>query len=89
MEACFESDALGQTVKFEDFYEIFSQEDDEESDSNTVSGWVIEKSGDIPAIGSTFNYNNLEIEVTKRNLRKVLEIKVAIKDSEEPSEDGE
>ena len=73
-------------AELSDFYEIFSQEDDEESDSNTVSGWVIEKSGDIPAIGSTFNYNNLEIEVTKRNLRKVLEIKVTIKPEEATEE---
>lgn len=72
-----------------DFYELFDQEEDEESDSNTVSGWVIERAGDIPAIGTTFDFNNLEITVVKRNLRKVLEIKVAIKDSEEPSENGE
>ena len=69
-----------------DFCELFDQEEDEESDSNTVSGWVIERVGDIPAIGTTFDYNNLEITVVKRNLRKVLEIKVVIKpDGEEDS----
>ena len=66
-----------------DFFELFEQEEDEEIDSNTVSGWVIERTGDIPAIGSTFDFNNLELTVTKRNLRKVLEVKVRIKNEEE------
>ena len=61
-----------------EFCELFSQEEDEESDSNTVSGWIIEKCGDIPPIGFSFDYNNLTISVTKRNLKKVLEIKVVI-----------
>ena len=72
-----------------DFCELFDQEEDEESDSNTVSGWVIERVGVIPAIGTTFDYNNLEITVVKRNLRKVLEIKVVIKDSDDSSEEDE
>ena len=73
-----------------EFCELFSQEEDEESDSNTVSGWIIEKCGDIPPIGFTFDYNNLTISVTKRNLKKVLEIKVvinAVKDEETKEEE--
>lgn len=72
-----------------DFYELFDQDEDEESDSNTVSGWVIERVGDIPAIGTTFDFNNLEITVVKRNLRKVLEIKVIIKSEDESGEKDE
>ena len=75
-------------AELSDFCELFSQEEDEESDSNTVSGWVIERMGEIPALGASFNYNNLEITVIKRNLRKILEIKVIIK-SEEEMEDIE
>lgn len=66
-----------------EFCELFSQEEDEESDSNTVSGWIIEKCGDIPPIGFSFDYNNLTISVTKRNLKKVLEIKVVINSVED------
>ncbi len=66
-----------------DFFELFSQEEDEESDANTVSGWVIEKCRDIPPINYTFTYNNLEIEVTKRTLKRVLEIKVTVKPEDE------
>ena len=72
-----------------EFFEIFSQEEDEESDSNTVSGWIIERSGDIPPIGYTFDYNNLTVTVTKRTLKKVLEVKVEIRPAEEDAEEKE
>ena len=72
-----------------DFFELFDQEEDEDIDSNTVSGWVIEQYGDIPPIGASINFNNLEITVVKRNLRKVLEIKVQIKTPEEMEESQE
>ena len=64
-------------------------EEDEDWDSNTVSGWVIERIGDIPAIGTTFDYNNLSLTVTKRNLRKVLEVKVEIKREDETEKEEE
>jgi CBS domain containing-hemolysin-like protein len=76
-------------AELSDFCELFEQEEDEEWDSNTVSGWVIERFGEIPPIGATFDYNNLEITVVKRNLRKVLEIKVVIKSPKEMEEKDE
>ena len=76
-------------AELNEFFEIFSQEEDEESDSNTVSGWIIERSGDIPPIGYTFDYNNLTVTVTKRTLKKVLEVKVEIRPAEEDAEEKE
>lgn len=76
-------------AELSEFFEIFSQEEDEESDSNTVSGWIIERSGDIPPIGYTFDYNNLTVTVTKRTLKKVLEVKVEIRPTEEDAEEKE
>lgn len=76
-------------AELSEFFEIFSQEEDEESDSNTVSGWIIERSGDIPPIGYTFDYNNLTVTVTKRTLKKVLEVKVEIRSTEEDAEEKE
>lgn len=76
-------------AELSEFFEIFSQEEDEESDSNTVSGWIIERSGDIPPIGYTFDYNNLTVTVTKRTLKKVLEVKVEIRPAEEDEEEKE
>ncbi len=76
-------------AELSEFFEIFSQEEDEDSDSNTVSGWIIERSGDIPPIGYTFDYNNLTVTVTKRTLKKVLEVKVEIRPEEENTEEKE
>ena len=54
-----------------------------------MSGWIIERSGDIPPIGYTFDYNNLTVTVTKRTLKKVLEVKVEIRPAEEDAEEKE
>ena len=76
-------------AEISDFCELFDMEEDEDWDSNTVSGWVIERIGDIPAIGTTFDYNHLSLTVTKRNLRKVLEVKVEIKREDETEKEEE
>ena len=76
-------------AELSEFCEIFSQEEDEESDSNTVSGWIIERSGDIPPIGYSFDYNNLTVTVTKRTLKKVLEVKVEIHHTDEEESEKE
>ena len=73
-----------------DFCELFSLDIDEESDSNTVSGWIIEHLGDIPPIGYSFEFENLQIDVLKKTMKRILEIKVTIlpeKDEEEDDED--
>ena len=73
-----------------DFCELFSLDIDEESDSNTVSGWIIEHLGDIPPIGYSFEFENLQIDVLKKTMKRILEIKVTIlpeKDEDEEEED--
>ena len=73
-----------------DFCELFSLDIDEESDSNTVSGWIIEHLGDIPPIGYSFEFENLQIDVLKKTMKRILEIKVTIlpeKDEDEEDED--
>ena len=56
-------------------------------DASTISGWVIEQLGGIPAVGKKFEYNHLEIEITKSTVKKVLEIKVTKKSEEKPEPD--
>ena len=56
-------------------------------DASTISGWVIEQLGGIPAVGKKFEYNHLEIEITKSTVKKVLEIKVTKKPEEKPEPD--
>ena len=60
-----------------DFFNYFELDEDEYNyDANTVSGWVIEYLGEIPPIGTSFNFETLSIDVTKATVKKVLEIKV-------------
>lgn len=48
------------------------------TDLPTVGGWVIEELGKIPAVGDEFTYENLHVQVTKTDPRRVLEIKVTV-----------
>ena len=61
----------------DDMFTYFELEDeDEKFDANTVSGWVIEKLGEIPTAGAKLSHLNLDIEVLKSTVKKVLQIKV-------------
>lgn len=63
------------TVILEDFFEIADIED-EESDSDTVSGWIMEKLGHIPEENETFEYNGLKITITETQNRRIVEVKI-------------
>ena len=47
-----------------------------ESDAATVSGWVVEQLGRIPAVGDSFTYGDLFVRVTQVEATRVLEINV-------------
>ena len=70
-----------------DFCELFSLGIDEESDSNTVSGWIIEHLGDIPAIGYEFTFERLKIDILKKTMKRILEVKVTILPDEEDEDE--
>ena len=59
-----------------DLYDLFSIKG--ESDSTTVSGWVMEEVGRVPEEGDHFVYENLDVTVTKVDHRRVLEIRVVV-----------
>ncbi len=60
-------------------FEIFDiKEEDENFDASTVSGWVIEHLGEIPTAGTKFSYLNLDVEVQKSTVKKVLQVKIII-----------
>ena len=67
-----------------DLYDLFSIKG--ESDSTTVSGWVMEEVGRVPEEGDHFVYENLDVTVTKVDHRRVLEIRVVVLD-QSPDED--
>ena len=62
-------------------------DEETESDSITVSGWVMEQIGRVPVEGDEFVYENLEVKVTSTDNQRVLEITVHKLPNEENSED--
>mgnify|MGYP000126701940 CR=1 FL=1 len=55
---------------------------DREYDSFTVSGWVIEEMGKIPHAGEAFDVENLHVTVTKADGRRVIEVKVEVRQAQ-------
>ena len=72
---------LHETFKF---FEMDSEL--ENFESTTTSGWVIEKLGLIPRAGTKFSHLNLDIDVLKSTVKKVLQIKVTVKEIETEEE---
>ena len=67
-----------------DLYDLFSITG--ESDSTTVSGWVMEEVGRVPEEGDHFVYEDLDVTVTKVDHRRVMEIRVVVLDP--PADEG-
>ena len=62
------------------------EEEDEEFDFITVSGWAIAELHHIPKVNEEFDYKNLHVTITKADQRKVLEVEVEIQKEEEDKE---
>lgn len=66
-----------------EFFEHFALSGEEEKfDTTTLSGWLIERIGEIPKTGFKFNYLNLEIEIMKATVKRILQVKVTVKEPE-------
>ncbi|MCI8476988.1 MAG: HlyC/CorC family transporter [Oscillospiraceae bacterium] len=57
-----------------DLFDLFTLQN--ECDSNTISGWVMEQIGRIPEEGDRFETEGLDVTVTKVDHRRVMEIRV-------------
>ncbi|MBQ8953650.1 MAG: HlyC/CorC family transporter [Clostridia bacterium] len=57
-----------------------------ESDAATVSGWVVEQLGRIPAVGDSFTHEDLAVTVTQVEATRVLEINVRKTEPEKEDE---
>ena len=62
------------STELEKMCEFFDVEAD--SDSTSVSGWVMERLNRIPEEGDSFDYQDLHITVSSADVRRVLEIEV-------------
>ncbi len=59
----------------------------EEFEASTVSGWVIEMMGEIPRAGATVSHKNLDIEVLKSTVKKIIQVKIVKNEITENEED--
>lgn len=81
------------SADLDDMFELFELDfDNVESDSITVSGWVMEHIGRIPVDGDSFVADGLDVTVTSTDSKRVLEIVVKPapeldKDEEEEDDD--
>ncbi len=71
------------STDLDEFFEFFGLPEDSETDSASVSGWVMEQMGKVPNEGDSFTYQNLSITVTSTDFQRVLEIRVTIQAPEE------
>lgn len=75
------------TASLDDMFKFFRiNRNGKDYASNTVSGWVIEELGRLPAEGDSFAFDNLEITVAKTDLKRVEEIEVKVLITEETDE---
>ncbi|MCI8435219.1 MAG: HlyC/CorC family transporter [Clostridia bacterium] len=72
--------------KLEDMFEEMGVETRDEFDSTTVGGFVTEKLEHIPKAGERLTFENLDILVTKANLKRVIEVKVRVNEPVEEEE---
>lgn len=81
-----EYEMLGKT-DIDKAFEILKLEEDEESKSNTLGGFVVEKLDKMPEAGDSFVYENYEFEVKNIDANRV--DKVSVKKIDENSEESE
>ena len=78
-------------AELDDFFKEFNIDENETEnfDSQTVSGWVIEQFGEIPKKSQSFDFKNLTIVANKLTARKIIEIKVRINPQKEEEDEQE
>jgi CBS domain containing-hemolysin-like protein len=64
-----------------DVFRLFDLKDDD-VEASTLSGWVVEELGHVPEEGDTFQYENLNVTVTKMDKLRVVEIRIRQDQSE-------
>jgi len=80
---------LGSTSidKFFETFEIEQEEEDDDSDITTVSGFAAHNLEKIPDEGDIFEYENLKITITKTDSNRVMEAVVQVFPKEEETEE--
>ena len=79
--------AVDAGMDFDDFAEFFQLKTDSEMVS--VSGWVMEQFGRVPAAGDSFTFGDLSVQVTRVENHRIEEIQVTKHDPAETSDDND
>ena len=73
-----------------DAFEYFGLKGEEENfEASTLSGWLIEYLGEIPPAGKKTEYQNVEFEITKSSVKRILQVKAKIKPLKEDEKEEE
>ncbi len=75
------------SITTEEFFEFFELKPDEESIS--LSGWIMEKLGDVPNVNDTFSYEHLDITVLEMDIHRTEKISVKVNEKPEAEEEEE
>ena len=76
--------AVPASTELSEFFERFGVE--EETEVSTVNGWVTAHIGKIPAVGDTFDFENLTVRVTATDEQRAAEIEVTVHEKPETEE---
>ncbi len=76
--------AVPAATELSEFFERFGVE--EETEVSTVNGWVTAHIGKIPAVGDTFDFENLTVRVTATDEQRASEIEVTVHEKPETDE---
>ena len=76
--------AVPAATELSEFFERFGVE--EETEVSTVNGWVTAHIGKIPAVGDTFDFENLTVRVAATDEQRASEIEVTVHEKPETEE---
>ena len=65
-------------------FDVFDMEDD--FDSNTVGGWIVDQMDEVPLIGATYQYKFLFISIVDADDRHVIEVNIIKKEKPKSEE---
>ena len=65
-------------------FELFNHEDEKDNfEANTVSGWILEYLGEIPISGTTFKFKNLQIDILQSTVKKINKLRISLLEDNE------
>lgn len=82
-DTCYRVRAAANCEKLFELFDI-----DEEPESTTVGGWVMEMLGKVPVQGDSFRFENLTVTVTKTDDKRVREVVVIAEREHKDEETG-